>query len=138
MSFTDGKMIGLYLEPSEIKYFPTEIVFPLLGRGDPIEITAYQLGVARCVNYVEEAGVGRCAIYENRPRHCKSFPVVSRYKVAGACRGIARITDGVDRESLKDELAAHQEKLDLALAAPPNEFIWPLNIRDWVPIGEAR
>lgn len=132
----DGKLLGLYLDPSEIKSFPQDVIFPLVGHGNPVEITAYQLGVNRCPNFVEENGVGKYSIYATRPRICRAFPVISRYKVTESCPGIARLKNGATRESLKDEIAAHQEKLDYAMTVPKNEWIWPLNKKEWVPIEE--
>jgi Fe-S-cluster containining protein len=136
LTTVDGKLLGLYLDPSEIKSFPQDVIFPLVGHGKLPTITAYQLGVNRCPNFVEENGVGKCSIHTTRPRICRAFPVISRYKVAESCAGIARLKNGATRESLKGEIAAHEEKLDYAMTVPTNEWIWPLNKKEWVRIEE--
>lgn len=136
--FKNGNLFGPYLDPSEIDRFPADVIFPLLGRGDPIVVTAYQLGVNRCPNYAEENGVGRCGIYERRPKTCVAFPVIGRLNVTDACPTVRAMRDGIDADSLTRELAAHQEKLDQMLGAPPNEFAWPLNKKCWVPLNETR
>jgi Fe-S-cluster containining protein len=133
----DGNVFGLYLEPHEIDRFPREVVFPLSGYGDPIVITAYQLGVNNCPHYDKSGGVGRCRIYERRPLTCAAFPILARNKVSAVCPSVRKLTDGVDVASVRPELAAHQSKLDAKLARPPDEWVWPLNKKCWIPLPKA-
>lgn len=135
----DGNVFGIYLEPAEVDRFPAVDVFPLLGRGDPVVVTAYQLGVNRCPNYKEEKnGSGRCGIYERRPLTCASFPVLGRTKVDVRCLGVKKLSpEGIDADSITSELAAHQEKLARMLERTPDEWIWPLNLKRWIPLPRA-
>lgn len=134
----DGSVFGIYLEPSEIDRFPAADVFPLLGRGDPVVVTAYQLGQNRCPNYEEaQDGTGRCRIHETRPLTCRSFPVLGRARVDNRCLGVKKITGGIDADSLAGELAAHQEKLVRMTERPPDDWIWPLNLKRWIPLPKA-
>lgn len=135
-----GNTVGLWLNPSETSLFPAEVVTPMAGHGNPIQVTAYQLSVNRCPHYEESpSGVGRCFIYNRRPTACRSFPVISRHRVSGACAAISRIKDGVEPDSLTAELAAHDEEVAYDLSQPEPEWVWPLNERRWVPlIGPAR
>lgn len=137
LSQDGGHLFGIYLDPSEAGFFPKDAVSPLLGRGDPIVITAYQLNVNRCPNYAEESGVGSCAIREHRPLVCRAFPVVSRFRVSTVCPGVRRLDGEVDRDSLKPELEAHGKKLSQAVEMPDNEWVWPLNVKRWVRIKPA-
>jgi Fe-S-cluster containining protein len=131
----DGHIFGIYLEPSEIDRFPADAIFPLCARGplDSLVVTAYQLGANRCPNFEEHDGVGKCLIHERRPIVCRAYPVISRYRVSPACLAVKR-ADGIDLASLTEEMAAHQKKLDRLLCQPPNEWVWPLNKKCWVPI----
>lgn len=131
-----GDLFGLYLEPDEIHLFPAEQVFPLLGRGDPITIVAYQLGVNRCPNYVEEngLGLGRCRIYAERPLVCAAYPITSRQSVSSRCPGVKLQKDGIDADSVQAELAAHTKKLEGMVSQEPATWIWPLNKKCWIPL----
>jgi len=69
---------GLYLFPSEITLFPSEVVFPSAAQGmnakakpRPEEVILYQLAVERCPHLSDS---NRCQIYESRPLVCCSFP----------------------------------------------------------------
>lgn len=127
-------LFGIYLEPSEITKFPDGAVFPLFGRGQPVEVTAYQLGINRCPNYEESGGLGRCKVYADRPLICKSYPVLGRFKVSSHCPVIQQATDGVDADSLGPELEAHSKKIEYMMLRAENEWIWPLNKREWIPL----
>ncbi len=133
----EGHLFGLYLEPNEIGRFPKEMVFPLLGRGDPVTIVAYQLGVNRCPNYAEESGLGRCRIYADRPLVCAAFPITSRRSVSPRCPGVQKQKDGIDPDSVQGELAAHTKKLDGMVSREPAMFIWPLDKKRWIPLVDA-
>ena len=57
-------VLGLYLSPEEIIFFPKECVYPLYAldvrNQVPSKIIAYQLGVQICPNYKGDIG---CIIY---------------------------------------------------------------------------
>jgi Fe-S-cluster containining protein len=125
-------LFGIYLEPSEITQFPDGAVFPFFGRGRPVEITAYQLGVNLCPNYDESGGLGRCKVHADRPLVCRSFPVLGPFKVSSRCPVIRQAADGVDADSLGPELEAHLKKIECMMARPENEWVWPLNKREWI------
>jgi Fe-S-cluster containining protein len=128
-------LFGMYLDPSEIGNFPAEVVFPLFGRGKPVVATAYQLGVNRCPHYREEAGLGGCGIYDSRPLSCRAFPVFGHLLVSAHCPVVREAKDGVDRDSLGPELEAHRKKVEFMMSRQENEWVWPLNRREWLPIG---
>lgn len=133
--FSTGKyLFGLYLDPAEASWFPKESVFPLLGRGDPPVATAFQLGLNRCPNFEDSGGTGACRIYPNRPLSCIAYPVISPTKVAPGCPGVERSGDGVDPESLSIEMAAHYRKTEQMISRPDNQWFWPLNLRQWIPM----
>lgn len=127
-------LFGLYLEPSEISKFPDEVVFPMFGHGQPIEITAYQLGVNRCPNYEEVGGLGTCKVHVDRPLVCRAYPVLSPFNVSKRCPAVAQAVDGVDADSLKPELAAHRKKLELMMSRKESQWLWPLNKKEWIPV----
>lgn len=129
-----GDLFGLYLDAAEAERFPKDLIFPLLGRGDPIIATAWQLGVNSCPHYHEEGGLAKCAIYPNRPKICAAFPVTSRTTVSPHCTAIRKLVDGADADSLRNEIAAHQEKLEAMVSREPDEWMWPLNRKCWIPI----
>lgn len=129
---------GLYLEPSEIAKFPVEAVFPLFGHGQPVEVTAYQLGVNRCPNYEESGGVGKCGIHADRPLVCRAFPVLGPSKVSQRCPAVAQAVDGVDADSLGSELDAHRKKIECMMSRKESEWVWPLNKREWLPMENRK
>lgn len=129
-----GRLFGLYLDPSETRLFPSDVVFPLLGTGNPVEITAYQLGVNQCVHYEEAGGVGRCRIHAERPVACRAYPVIGAFEVTDQCLAVRQSPEGIDRDSLSDELAAHNKKIEQMLERPETQWVWPLDRREWIPI----
>lgn len=134
LSTSEGFTFGIYLEPKDVGNFPEGTVFPLFGKGTPIEVTAYQLGVNRCPNYQVQDGQGRCIIYKSRPLACKAFPVVSRTQVSRACPVVAQAVEGIDTDSLTGEIEAHREKMSKFLS-PADEWMWPLNKKQWIRIN---
>lgn len=126
---------GIYLEPKDIDNFSPESVFPLLGKGSSIEITAYQVGTINCPNYVEKEGKGSCQIYDKRPLVCKSFPVISRFKLSEGCPAVQKATDGINLDSLKLEMQAHNQRVGQLAKNSVNEWIWPLNLKRWIPLN---
>jgi Fe-S-cluster containining protein len=127
-------LFGLYLEPSEIAQFPSDVVFPLFGHGVPVEITAYQLGVNRCPNYEESGGLGTCKVYADRPLVCRAFPVLGPFNVAKRCPAVAQAVDGVDSDSLGAEIEAHRKKIECMMSRKETQWVWPLNKREWIPM----
>lgn len=128
----DGNLLGLYLEPAEVGLFPEGTVFPLFGSGDPIKTVAYQLGLDQCPNYEDAEGVASCRVYASRPLVCAAFPIIDGSRVSDGCPAVKQIQDGIDRESLKEELAVYGKKLDLMLDRPSIGYVWPLNKREWI------
>jgi len=74
---TKGITRGLVLTPQEAKLFPKKLISPSNGFGknnwDISTITDYQLNVPECPFITSE---NLCAIYHERPRACRRFPLV--------------------------------------------------------------
>lgn len=119
---------GLYLSPSEAKYFPKEVVFPLFKNGD--NIFAYQLGMDICPHFNEN----KCLIYENRPLGCKAFPLKSLTEVETDFCTFTKEHKGEKWNllSLKKEQEAVQQQYDELEELPQATEMYIMKYKKWV------
>ena len=134
----DGQEFGLYLTPKEASFFPSDVVYPLLRRGD--DVFAYQLGVDRCPNLRFEEGLAVCAIYHDRPLACRAFPApvaddgsVEIHLTACPCTADFA-GDEWDMASFGNCFEAAREQLEQAETNPQATAMYVLNERAWVAL----
>jgi GT2 family glycosyltransferase/Fe-S-cluster containining protein len=98
----NGQTVGLYLSPQEAALFPVTQLAPLRD--------GFQLTSNRCPHLQDGDGITSCAIYEQRPLICRSFPVTGLHTVSTAC-ACSRNPEGFDADSLQAEITVFQSTL---------------------------
>ena len=125
----DGKEFGIYLTLDEVSLFPEGTTFPLFRHKD--NVFAYQLGVHRCPNLINEDGHAACAVHENKPLVCRAFPasvtddghfVVLHDKCPSAREGM----------SYEKGFLAVKEQIEQARQTPQATEMFVLNGKKWV------
>lgn len=145
----NGNTFGLYLSVDDSTLFPSEVVFPLFGRGDPIQIKAYQLGVNQCPHFQLGNSVGSCLIHEKKPLACRTFPLLSydRFsKKLVLCKSCPVVKTAYDKgeefnkDSLISEISANNQKIEQLIKEitdnNQDEYMWPINKKEWIKISD--
>lgn len=122
---------GLYLSPSEAKFFPQEYVSPLFKHDNTI--FAYQVNVNVCPNLKDN----RCIIYENRPLGCKTFPLISFDRIdIDLCNFAQEHKDTEwDFNTMIEERAAIEQQLAEIDSMPQATDLYIYNHKKWITHG---
>jgi len=116
----DGGKGTLFLLPSETKLFPKDLIKPFFGSGTkgrsrprPATIFAYQIATNVCPHIKPD---NQCAIYENRPLMCQSYPFegMGIVLIHRECPTIAKsVKEG---EIIENIIAPEEKKANTLLA----------------------
>jgi Fe-S-cluster containining protein len=129
LSYQDDLRFGLYLSPKEALLFPEECISPLFKYYNTI--IAYQVSVDRCPHLTKD---NKCAIYDNRPLTCQSFPMVSLVEMAAELCPVtsAHKFEEWDLSVMQSEISAIKTQAEEAVVLPQATAMYLYDKKQWI------